>query len=521
MFFVNLMLNFIPFVVLFTMACEVYYRSEKSFLHRITAVIFLLLGFIFLSSFSTSFVPMKNAVILDLIFKYLSAFVLMTLAIYFYSYSTKYPIKGWKHLFPLAPLLGILVVVVWPTYFNSQIVLIGAHRMEELSLPFLAILTFGTIYTFFGIAYLLIKGYIRMGRYELHDLYGKRLTFMIRGSVQVILLISLAFIIVVVMDAMFQVNLSSLIPYATLVFAFTVRRAMVNFDFLAQSDYKYKVLFNISSDGFLLINASYKIVEVNPAFCEMIGKEREVLINKDAFQLLSDLDGKGYEQDFREAIKSRQSIDGEICLKGSNGKTLITEVKGEFVEIEDVRHLFISHRDITSQKEKDAKLHYLAFHDPLTGLGNRRLFYDRFQDMQKAAQQTAALLAIGLIDLNKFKSINDRFGHATGDKVIEHVATHIKASLPEGAHASRMGGDEFAIILLAKNEADLDLILKRLAANINQSILVKEGKINISGSIGISIVSNTTDSVDVWLQHADQSMYEVKNGENLSYLVTH
>ncbi|MDG5786248.1 sensor domain-containing diguanylate cyclase [Evansella sp. AB-P1] len=329
-------------------------------------------------------------------------------------------------------------------------------------------------------------------------------------SILIILLIIIITFVVVYIASIYGLYLSFLSPFGILLFAFTIRYAMVGFDFLVTSDHKYKLLFNISSNGIILINNKGVILEANPSFCNMIGKEREVLLQKNIVSLLKAYDGEKYISSFTEFFHSSIPINKILFLKRENGKALILEMKSNYMELEDKQHAYLILRDITIKKQNEDKLQFLAYHDPLTELGNRRLFYDRFHEMNNKVKDEDSLLAVVLMDLDKFKSINDRFGHATGDLVLQHVANQILRCLPEHSHASRMGGDEFAILIMANDEKGIEDFVNVLHHHIHDRITINGNEHNIAGSVGISIAGRDGKDVDSLLKHADKAMYKVK-----------
>jgi diguanylate cyclase (GGDEF)-like protein len=167
--------------------------------------------------------------------------------------------------------------------------------------------------------------------------------------------------------------------------------------------------------------------------------------------------------------------------------------------------------DITPHKQAEARMRYLAQHDPLTQLPNRLLFHDRLQQAMAASRRHRRLLAVMLIDLDKFKAINDQQGHAVGDQVLQLVARRLRAGLRDSDTVARIGGDEFALILpeLAEPAAALAIAHKALA-RLASPLTVAGHALALCGSLGIALYPNDGRTIEQLLQHADLAMYRAK-----------
>ena len=175
-------------------------------------------------------------------------------------------------------------------------------------------------------------------------------------------------------------------------------------------------------------------------------------------------------------------------------------------------------RDITSHvlvrrelEDKKITLGYMAHHDSLTGLPNRALLLDRLEQSIKKAHRKKEKLALFFIDLDKFKGINDTYGHATGDVVLNSTAMRLRAAVREGDTVSRYGGDEFIVVMeTIDQEEHLDAMVEKLTAAVNASVDVGVQQINIKASIGTSIYPYDGLDAKSLLEKADAAMYEAK-----------
>ena len=170
--------------------------------------------------------------------------------------------------------------------------------------------------------------------------------------------------------------------------------------------------------------------------------------------------------------------------------------------------------DITAKKEKDELIHWQANYDPLTSLPNRRLFQDRLGQAIKMAHRTKFPVALLFIDLDHFKEINDKLGHANGDALLMDVARRISGCVREADTVSRLGGDEFTVILPEIGDVSQ---AERIANQIVQKMvhpfffLNDETGYYISASVGLAIYPDDATTLEGLLKCADKAMYSAKS----------
>ncbi|HET6874633.1 MAG TPA: GGDEF domain-containing protein, partial [Acidimicrobiales bacterium] len=152
-----------------------------------------------------------------------------------------------------------------------------------------------------------------------------------------------------------------------------------------------------------------------------------------------------------------------------------------------------------------------ALHDSLTGLPNRTLFRDRATQAVPRARRSGTNVAVMIIDLDRFKEVNDTLGHHMGDLLLKEVGPRLSGCLADGATVARLGGDEFGVVLSqVASAAEAEVAARQLLAALEQPFLVKGVRLDVSGSIGIALAPEHGDEVDVLLQRADVAMYIAK-----------
>ena len=273
------------------------------------------------------------------------------------------------------------------------------------------------------------------------------------------------------------------------------------------------VVFSTAAEGMLILSATGHILNANPAFSSMTGFS------------LGDVIGR-QPQDFlmvrREADPSYAQIAAspegywtcETCCRRKDGSLMATlqHVCAVRNETGSAEQFVLSISDISFIREAERQLEHLAFHDPLTGLGNRYLLDQRLMQELSLANGQQACLAILFIDLDGFKAINDSMGHHVGDKLIQEVARRIQSQIRRHDEAIRLGGDEFVVILPnLTNQSDARLVAEKMLRQIAEPIQIDEHALRVSASIGIASYPRDGLDLNTLLSAADSAMYAAKH----------
>lgn len=280
-------------------------------------------------------------------------------------------------------------------------------------------------------------------------------------------------------------------------------------------------VFRHSPEGIVLSDANNKILQVNAAFTQLTGYTTEDVIGKNPNILSSGTQNHEFYQDMWQEINTTGKWTGELYNRRKNGKTYperltIIVVKNEQNQL---THYIAIFNDLSKQKKDEQHIHFLAHYDPLTQLANRSLFTERLQQAILKSQRNHRSIALLFIDLDRFKEINDNFGHKTGDLLLIKVADDIKRCIRGSDSAARIGGDEFIITLEGLTHGELTISAPAVASKIltalSHQYTLEMVHAYISASIGIAIYPEDAMTADTLLQCADMAMYHAKEqGKN-------
>ncbi len=281
-------------------------------------------------------------------------------------------------------------------------------------------------------------------------------------------------------------------------------------------------VFEHTMDGVLITDKENRILRINDSFTTITGYKLKDVLGKDPKLLKSGVHDKFFYQQIWDSISKSGYWQGEITNRKKNGEIYIewlsiNAVKNTNGEIENHIGIF---SDVTHRREDIQKYTYLATHDPLTGLSNRLLFDDRLNQAIFHAERFDKCFAVIFCDLDKFKPINDTYGHSIGDQLLKMVAQSIQNILRKEDTVCRFGGDEFVILVEdIKEIAALQTILQKLSDIQFNKIQIDELELSVGISIGVSIYPQDATTADELLKNADEAMYKAKRelGNNIAY----
>ncbi|HEX4019868.1 MAG TPA: EAL domain-containing protein [Acidobacteriaceae bacterium] len=257
-----------------------------------------------------------------------------------------------------------------------------------------------------------------------------------------------------------------------------------------------------------------QIIDVNLAFCVLLGLSAHTLRDSSISHLASSL--------YRSALQTTLStptfepIEMELCT--SNGSICPVEALSRPIEYLGKPATVLAVRDISERKLAQHRIDHLIHHDALTNLANRLLFQDRLQQAMAEADRTGQPMALLYIDLDRFKSVNDMLGHATGDDLLVQVAARMQETTRRVDTVARLGGDEFAIVqpLIHTPQAAATLA-SRLINLIHRPVLIGGHQVSVGASIGIAMYPQDGATPEILLQNADLALYRAKQYRGSSF----
>jgi diguanylate cyclase (GGDEF)-like protein/hemerythrin-like metal-binding protein len=238
-------------------------------------------------------------------------------------------------------------------------------------------------------------------------------------------------------------------------------------------------------------------------------------------QRLLDLVAPGDREGLASALQERPGTElGPRSFTGlrADGSQFDAELVGCTLELPGGPGVAIALSDVTVQRRAQAQLSYLALRDPLTELPNRALFFDRLRQALVGARRHGSSFAVLVSDLDGFKLINDRYGHETGDALLQVAAKRLRAATREGDTVARIGGDEFSALLArASTPEDAAIVAKRMVQALDQPIVIAGQPCQVGISIGIALYPAGGKDMDVLVAHADGAMYAAKRAGGRCY----
>jgi diguanylate cyclase (GGDEF)-like protein len=269
--------------------------------------------------------------------------------------------------------------------------------------------------------------------------------------------------------------------------------------------------------GVLVIDTTDRVQFCNAAYCRLFDlvESPEQLIGTPSATLL-ERTRAAYADPDRELERIRAILLGSEPVESeevsiSHARTYLRSFSP--ITIDDQLYGRVWHHiDITERKVQEAKVERLAYYDPVTELPNRRLFFELLKRGRGHARRRQALLAVGVMDLDGFKHVNDHLGHAAGDDVLKEVARRIVSTLRDGDVVARLGGDEFALLLTdLGSDRDMHLVSTRILEAIREPVSWGDEVLRLTASVGWTLYPRDDADAETLIRHADLAMYTAKD----------
>lgn len=297
-------------------------------------------------------------------------------------------------------------------------------------------------------------------------------------------------------------------------------------------------VINTIPDPIFVKNQQHQWIVLNEAYCRFIGYPNKLLIEKSDYDFFPKHEADVFREQDDLVFQTQQPQEHEEEFTNADGQThqiatkrsLHKDAAGNLFLVGVIRD--ITQHKLTEQhlkctaaelsrsnnefKLKEDHLRYLANHDPLTGLSNRKFFTEQLYESLHEAQSDNLLLGVLFIDLDGFKQVNDTLGHETGDRLLMTIAERLSKSLRASDIVSRLGGDEFTVILRAIPNVQIAAkVAEKILSSIIKPIVIDGDAIQISASIGISVYPYNSQDSETLIKQADAAMYRAKRlGKN-------
>ena len=275
---------------------------------------------------------------------------------------------------------------------------------------------------------------------------------------------------------------------------------------------RYASLIKNASDVIMITDADGQLQFASPAAERTFAIHPDDLVGRNLLDLWVDGDRERLAAFLAEVAATRGRVVGpiELVVETGDRRSTLECVGSNLMDDPAIAGLALNFRDVSERKALEEQLRKLAFHDPLTLLANRSLFWNRVEHALALAQRSQQHVAVMFLDLDNFKNVNDSLGHDAGDRLLQAAAQRLVKSTRPSDTVARLGGDEFAILLEGiRSETDVERIATPITAAFNRPLLLDGRETDASASIGVAC-SRPGDDAEQLLRNADIAMYNAK-----------
>jgi diguanylate cyclase (GGDEF)-like protein/PAS domain S-box-containing protein len=277
----------------------------------------------------------------------------------------------------------------------------------------------------------------------------------------------------------------------------------------------------VASEGIAILTPAVeavgpRIAFVNDGFCAIFGRRREEIIGQTP-QILGIVERQQSISDaLLQHVFEGRAFEAEVTARRASGAEFELDV--QLVPVEDggqLTHWVAFLRDVTQTKHQVTSLRHQAMHDALTGLPNRTMLFEKLERAIDTARAEGSALALMLMDLDRFKEVNDTFGHQFGDALLRQVSFRLQNQLRGDDSAARLGGDEFAVVLPHIADAGTAVTTaRRILGTLEQPFVIEGQVLEVGGSIGIAMFPEHGTDARTLLRRADVAMYSAKQKQS-------
>ncbi len=283
---------------------------------------------------------------------------------------------------------------------------------------------------------------------------------------------------------------------------------------LRASEERYRTIIENIEDGFFEVNLKGDMIDVSDPCLKITGTDRDGIIGMNFRDFSPKENWPKIYQAFYKVFETGEPLKGlaweTVRLDGTHQfiEVSVTLKKDEAGQPVGFRGIV---RDVTERKQKEDTIQWMAYHDILTGLPNRALFYDRAAMVLAQAKRKQWRFGLMMLDLDRFKDVNDTYGHDAGDKLLIGVARCLEEAVREQDTVARIGGDEFVIILPeVSSRDDVKMIGERIAVGFQKPISIGQNELTAAFSIGMALYPDDSGDIEGLMRRADEAMYNIK-----------
>ncbi|TFE01469.1 sensor domain-containing diguanylate cyclase [Jeotgalibacillus salarius] len=499
-------LYLLPALMMFYMAADVLLRNWRRTEHLLLSAYIACYGILFTTEFVRQQVELSYSPVLITYVFGNAGLLILCLSMHFIIKITHVNEKMPSFLYPWVlyiPAIPIPLTFVFQTNITNSSVFEreGLFIYPQFNAAYIATMVGGLTLSFFII-------------WMLHQLGKKAVAPQQQKIISLLIVIA---ILVQVWNFVFGIfEFRGIMPpypyiYGGIIWIGALAYGMKKFDFLASYHKRFSTLHEINPSPILLIDHEGIIESANPAALSFLNVKN--LKGKQFTNYISDDRKEGALTRFQYMFERGQRISQyESRITTEDGAKKYILIDGDFVFVEHNLYILCILRDVQMYKEAEETIRFLAYHDALTKLPNRRAFYEEAATVLKGSQPTAMLI----LDLDDFKSVNDTFGHQTGDEFLMHVGEVLKETVGEKGLAARVGGDEFFAFVQCNEDDEFKRLLTRLMDSFeDRPFWVDNTPLIIRFSLGVSCYPEHGTKLETLIHKADQAMYKIKrNGKN-------
>ncbi|MBY9077801.1 EAL domain-containing protein [Paenibacillus sp. HN-1] len=503
LYLLSLLCFMIPTGFFFYIAVETGLRNRTA-LNRLYSGLFYTIMVFFLADALINLIPAEFAPAVTIWMKLVPALLMMSFSIHLIMRMTD-RFDHWSRarivLFGYSPAFCALFLIMPSSYVYVDVTQRGPWTDVMPSPAAFNAVMVSAVYTFGACLYFLYQGmtYVkRSGLTQKRKQLRLLLLAYLYGGISGIGLVSF--------NPYFMTSESFNMPEPStlglILFAFMIRYGMVRYELLPTIERKYKVLYDRSPIAIVLLNRYGRIIEANSAALTLFGlREADFLHQK--FERLA----PPYEQGSLAGDRDKENFR---ITSVSGSKPRILQTEHERIESGGEPFEYVLIRDITDHIKAEERIIYMAYNDPLTGLGNRRKFQEALSDLLAMGEQDGETVSLIQLDLDYFKDLNDARGHHVGDLLLQHVGCVLSRSAASARLISRLGGDEFALLFKGTQREIAEETCVAIFKGLKEPFVYMQESFTVSASIGICLSRPYASSPEQLLQYADLALNEAK-----------